>query len=73
VQHWQLRSRLTIEAAAARIGISPDRYGMVVVLGNGRFTEEEIRQVVAATGIEEERLRAWERQPWGDTRNPPAR
>ncbi len=32
VQHWQLRSRLSAEQAAQRIGISPERYGAVVVL-----------------------------------------
>jgi len=73
VQYWQLRSRLSAEQAAQRIGISPDRYGAVVVLGKDRFTEEEIRQVLAATDIAEDRLRAWEQRPRGDTRNPPAR
>ena len=73
VQHWQLRRRLSVEQAAHRIGISPDRYGEVVVLGNSRFTEEEIQRVLAATAIDEARLRQWERRPRGDTRNPPAR
>jgi hypothetical protein len=44
-----------------------------VVFGKERFTEEEIRQVLFATGIAEDRLRAWEKRPGGDTRNPPAR
>jgi hypothetical protein len=73
VQYWQLRSRLSVEQAAQRIGISPDRYGEVVVLESAHLTEEEIRQVLAATGIAEDRLRAWEQRPRGDTRNPPAR
>src|SRR5690349_9756926 len=49
VQYWQLRSRLSVEQAAQRIGISPDRYRVVVVAGSERFTDEEIRQVPAAT------------------------
>lgn len=61
------------EQATLRIGISPDRYRAVVVFGKDRFTEEEIQQVLAATGIAEDRLRAWEQRPVGDTRNPPAR
>ena len=73
VQYWQLRSGLNVERAAQRIGISPDRYRAVVVFGKERFTEEEIRQVLAATGIAEDRLRAWEQRPRGDTRDPPAR
>jgi hypothetical protein len=73
VQYWQLRSRLSVEQAARRIGISLDRYGVVVVLGTEHFTEEEIRRVLAVTGIAEDRFRAWEQRPRGDTRNPPAR
>jgi len=73
VQYWQLRSRLSVEQAAQRIGISPGRYRAVVVFGKERFTEEEIRKVLAATGIAEDRLRAWEQRPRGDTRNPHAR
>jgi cyanate lyase len=73
VQNWQLRKRLSGEQAAQRIGISADRYCVVVVFGKERFTEDEIRQVLAATGIAEDRLRAWEQRPQGDTRNPPAR
>lgn len=73
VQYWQLRHRLSVEQAAQRIGISPERYGAVVVLGTEHFTEGEIRQVLAATGIAEDRLRAWEQRPRGDARNPPAR
>lgn len=33
VQYWQLHSRLTVEQAAHRIGISPDRYRAAVVFG----------------------------------------
>jgi hypothetical protein len=44
-----------------------------VVLGSEHFTEEEIRKVLAVTGIAEDRLRAWEQRPKGNTRNPPAR
>jgi hypothetical protein len=73
VQYWQLRSRLTVEQATQRLGISPERYGSVVVAGDERFTEEEIRKVIVVTGIAEDRLRAWEHRPRGDTRNPPAR
>ena len=73
VQYWQLCRRFSVEEAARCIGISSDRDGAVVVLGTERFTEEEIRKVLAATGIGEERLRAWEQRPRGDTRNPPAR
>jgi hypothetical protein len=73
VQYWQLRRHLSIEQAAQRIGISPDRYGAVVVHGDDHFTEEERRRVLAATGIAEDMLRAWEQRPRGDTRNPPAR
>lgn len=73
IQHWQLRLRLTAEQAAQRIGISLERYRAVVVRGTERFTEEEIRRVLAETGIAEDRLRAWERRPVRGTRNPPAR
>lgn len=73
MQYWQLRSRLTVEQVARRTGIPADRYRAVVVFGEARFTEEEIRKVLAATGIDEDRLRAWEGRPRGDTRNPPAR
>lgn len=73
VQYWQLRARLSIEQAAQRIGISADRYGAVIVQGTEHFTEEEIRKVLAVRGIAEDRLRAWEARPRGDTRNPPAR
>src|SRR5579859_4630897 len=45
VQYWQLRSSLSVEQAARRIGIPPDRYGTVVVLGTEHFTEAEIRKV----------------------------
>lgn len=72
-QYWQLRSGLNVEKAALRIGISPERYRAVVVFGQECFTEEEIRQVLAATGIAEDRLRVWEQRPRGDMRNPPAR
>ena len=67
------RSRLTVEQAAQRIGISPDRYRAVVVLGKGRFTEDEIQQVLFVTGISEDQLRVWEQRSRGDTRNQPAR
>jgi hypothetical protein len=60
VQYWQLRSRLTVQQAADRIGITLDRYRSVVVLGESRFTEAEIRQVLSVTGIAEDRLRDWE-------------
>jgi hypothetical protein len=40
---------------------------------DNHFIEEERRRVLAATGIAEDRLRAWEQRPRGDTRNPPAR
>jgi cyanate lyase len=73
VQYWQLRSGLSIEQAAQRIGVTPARYRAVAVFGKERFTEEEIQQVLAATGIAEDRLRAWEQQSQGDTRIPPAR
>lgn len=65
VQHRQLRSRLSVEQAAQRIGISAVRYRAVVVFGNDRFTEEEIQQVLTATGVAEDRLRAWEQRPQG--------
>jgi hypothetical protein len=58
VQYWQLRERLSAEQAARRVGISADRYRAVVVIGTERFTEDEIRQVLAATGIAEDRLQA---------------
>ena len=73
VQFWQLRKRLTVEQAAHRNGIAVKRYRAVVVRGDSRFTEEEIRQVLTRTGIPEERLRAWEQRPRGDTPNPLAR
>jgi hypothetical protein len=44
-----------------------------VVFGKERFTEEEIRHILAATDIAEDRLRAWEQRSRGDTRNAPAR
>jgi hypothetical protein len=72
VQYWQLCSRLTVEQAAQRIGGSLGRYRAVVVRGTERFTEEEIRRVLAETSIAEDRLRAREKRPLGDTRNPPA-
>jgi hypothetical protein len=72
VQFWQLHSRLSVEQAAKRIGIAPDRYRVVVVFGKDRFIEEEIHQVLAATGIAEDSLRAWEQRPKGDSRIPPA-
>ena len=55
VQYWQLRSRLTMQEAADRIGISLDRYRSVVISGERRFTEDEIQQVLSATGIAEDR------------------
>lgn len=70
VQYWQLRRRLRVEQAAQRIGITPDRYSAVVVLGTEQITEKELRKVLAATGIAEERLRAWKARPRQDTRNP---
>jgi len=73
VQYWQLRSGLSVEQAAQGIGISPDRYRAVVVFGKDRFTGEELQQVLAATGVAEDRLRAREQRPQGDTRIPPAR
>ena len=73
VQYWQLRARLSVEQAAQRIGVSVARYRDVVVRGDEHFTEEEIRKVLATTGIAEDRLRVWEQRPQGDTRNPPAR
>lgn len=73
VQYWQLRSRLSVQQAVQRIGISAERYADVVVLGNARFTEDEIRKVLTATGIVEDELRAWEQRLQVDTRNPPAR
>jgi hypothetical protein len=60
VQHWQLCSRLSVEQAAQRLGISSERYRALVVRGTERFTEEEIRRVLAETDIAEDRLRAWE-------------
>ena len=62
-----------MEEAAHRIGISPDRYCKVVVLGNEPFTSEEFQRVLSATGIAEGTLRAWEQRPRGDIRNPAAR
>lgn len=47
VQYWQLRSRLSVEQAAERIGISPDLYRTVVVFGKSRFSEPEIQRVLA--------------------------
>jgi len=73
VQSWQLRSRLSVEQAAQRIGIPPERYRAVVVLGDDRFNEPEIQRVLAVTGLAEDRLRAWERRPQGDPRISPAR
>lgn len=73
IQYWQLRSCLTIEQAAQRVAISLDRYRAIVVFGKDCFTEEEIRRVLVVTGIAEDRLRAWEQRPRGDTRNPLAR
>jgi len=73
VQYWQLRKRLTLDQAADRIGISLDRYRDVVVRGDERFTEPEIRKVLAATDVAEGKLRAWEQRLRDDTRNPPAR
>ena len=70
VQFWQLRRRLTLEKAADRIGISRDRYRAVVVRGDERFTEVEIQKVLASTDVAEEKLRAREQRPHGDTRNP---
>jgi hypothetical protein len=72
VQYWQLRSRLTVQQAADRIGITLDRYLTVVLSGESRFTEAEIQRVLSATGIAEDGLRAWEQRPKGDTRNLPA-
>ena len=73
VQYWQLMKRLTVEQAAERIGISPDRYREVVVSGNEHFTQEELQRVLSVTGIAKGALRAWEHRPKGDTRNPLAR
>jgi hypothetical protein len=39
VQYWQLRSHLSVEQAAQRIGIPRDRYRAVVVSRNDRFTK----------------------------------
>jgi hypothetical protein len=73
VQYWQLRKRLTVAEAAERTGISRERYREIVVLGTATFTDEEIRLVVAAAGIPENLIRAWEERPRGDVRNPLAR
>lgn len=73
LQFWQLRKRLTLEQAANRIGISRNRYFAVVLRGDEKFTEAEIQKVLSVTDIAEDRLRAWERRPRGDTNNPPAR
>lgn len=73
VQYWQLRRRLSVEQAAFRLGLSPARYRVVVVLGTERFTDAELRQAQRITGISEETLRVWQQRPRGDTRNPPAR
>jgi hypothetical protein len=73
VQYWQLRSRLTDQQAADRIGLTLARYRAVVVSGESRFTEAEIQQVLSVTGIAEDRLRDWEQRPKGDVRNPLAR
>ena len=62
-----------MEQAAERIRISPDRYREVVVSGDEPFTQEEFQRVLSVTGIAEGALRAWERRPRGDTRNPAAR
>lgn len=66
VQFWQLRKRLTVDQAAHRIGIHVERDRTVVVRGDSRFTEDEISHVLAATGIAEDRLRAWAKRPKGD-------
>jgi len=44
VQYWQLRSRLSVEQAAQRIGISAARCRAVVVCGKGCFNEEEVQR-----------------------------
>ncbi len=49
----KLSKRLPAEQAAQSIGISPDRYRAVVVRRSERLTEEEIRKVLAVTGIAE--------------------
>jgi hypothetical protein len=68
VQYWQLRSGLSVEQAAQRVGISADRYRAVVVFGKVRCTEEEIQQVLAATSVAGDMLRAWEQRLRGDAR-----
>lgn len=73
VQYWQLRRRLSVEQAAFRLGRSPARYRVVVVLGTERFTDAELRQAQRITGMGEETLRVWRQRPRGDTRNPQAR
>lgn len=73
IQYWQLRKHLTVEQAAEIIGILRDRYLEIVVSGNEHFTREELQRLLSATAITEDKLRAWEQRPKGDTRNPAAR
>ncbi|HKX19528.1 MAG TPA: hypothetical protein VJT33_16115 [bacterium] len=73
IQYWQLRRRLNVDQAAARLGLSPARYRAVVVFGKERLSDAEIQQVHTITGIRADALRAWQQRPRGDTRNPPAR
>ena len=63
-----LSAGITISSRSLWTATAPSLF-----LGESRFTEAEIRQVLSVTGIAEDRLRAWEQQPKGDVRNPLAR
>lgn len=72
ILRWQLRRRLSVEEAAARLGLSPARYRSFV-FGWERLSDAELQQAHTITGIGVEVLQAWQQRPRGDTRNPPAR
>ena len=73
IQYWQLGRRLSVDQAASRLGLSAVRYRAVVVFGEERLSELELRQVHTVTGVALDVLRGWQDRPRGDTRNPMAR